>query len=355
MSIFDLCDTLSTVNLNELRVLVIGDPHFKVSNAQESEEMTTKLCDLASTLNLDMIVCLGDILDRHETIHVAPLMRATYFLKRLSEIAPLYMMIGNHDRPNNSNFLTNEHPFNALKHWPQTTVVDIVVDTKIKGYRLVFVPYVAPGRFMDALNTIQDPLTNTTAIFAHQEFYGAKMGAIVSQVGDPWPLNNPLCISGHIHDFDELQSNLFYVGTPMQHAFGDGSHKTVSLFTFTGKHFEHQRLDLKLTKRIIVYLEPSQVPTYTPPDNTLVKLVISGTAAELKVIVKLPQIKELTKRGIKISYKQVDHSNSTSEVKVNAGKQMRYLERLYHEISSDAKQVKWYEQLFGKFTTTGIL
>ena len=87
-------------------VLAIGDPHFKVGNVAESEQMTDNLIKLALNIKPTFIVDLGDTLHRHETIHVSPLMRAENMLKQLSEIAPTYLLIGNHDRPNNSNFLT---------------------------------------------------------------------------------------------------------------------------------------------------------------------------------------------------------------------------------------------------------
>ena len=90
-----------------ITVLTIGDPHFKVGNVPESKEMTKKLISLAKNIKPTFIVCLGDILHRHETIHVSPLMRAEEMVRLLSEIAPIFVVIGNHDRPNNSNFLTD--------------------------------------------------------------------------------------------------------------------------------------------------------------------------------------------------------------------------------------------------------
>lgn len=346
-----------------LKVFCIGDPHFKVSNAKETDEMCEKIYEKIKEINPDIIVCLGDILDRHETIHVSPLTRATQFLKTLSELAPLYAIIGNHDRPNNSNFLTTEHPFNALKQWSNTVVVDRVVRTTINGHLLVFVPYVYPGRFVEALLTIDDNpnwYKEATAIFAHQEFYGAKMGVVNSIIGDVWPLENPLVISGHIHDYDELQSNLIYVGTPISHAWGDKGDNTVSVFNFypngPGRvlraHFNTTRVDLNLIRRIIVRIRPDQVSTYEPPSNKLVKLMVVGTSAEIKAIMKLSKLKELQKRGVKVCYKQIDNVTvkENSSTPNEQPRQVRYLTRLAETIASDPELVSWYEKLFGKCT-----
>ncbi len=328
-----------------ISVLVIGDPHFKVGNVQESEEMVKKLIELAKEKKPTFIVCLGDILHRHETIHVSPLMRAEEMIRLLSEIAPTFLIVGNHDRPNNSNYLTNEHPFNAMKKWNNTYIVDKVVDSTIKNKRFLFVPYVPPGKFMDALNTIKNPLKETTAIFAHQEFYGAKMGAIISQSGDKWSLDNPPVISGHIHDYDKPQSNIIYVGTPFQHSFGDSAKKTISIFNFgdiDGEILE-DRNDLGLTKRIIVYLTPEEIHTYEPPVNKLVKLVIRGDEASIKAVSKMEKISELKKRGIKIAFKSIDNKLTESKGPVL---RMRYKDRLYTEIRKDKNQLVWFDKLF---------
>ena len=98
-----------------MKVLTIGDPHFKVDNIVESDEMVNKLEKLVKHLQPNFVVVLGDILHRHEKIHVSPLMRAGNLIKMLSDICPTYLLIGNHDRPNNSTYMTNEHPFNPLK------------------------------------------------------------------------------------------------------------------------------------------------------------------------------------------------------------------------------------------------
>jgi len=84
----------------------------------------------------------------------------------------------------------------------------------------------------EALQTIENPYNDVTCYFAHQEIIGAKMGAIVSKEGDVWPAENSLMISGHIHDYDMLQPNMIYTGTPLMHGVGDKDDKTVSMFTF---------------------------------------------------------------------------------------------------------------------------
>lgn len=336
-------------------ILTIGDPHFKTNNIPESEEMTLKLVELAKQVKPSLIVDLGDTLHRHETIHVSPLMRAEVMLRQLSEVASTVLIIGNHDRPNNSNFQTDEHPFNALKQWSNMKVVDKATSITVNGQTFLCAPYVPPGRFMEALNTIDPTNTNilqdVTCIFAHQEFKGAKMGAIVSHEGDVWPTDQPLVVSGHIHDYDKLQDNLIYTGTPMQHAFGDRSDKTVSIFRFySDKTWTEERVDLGLVKREIVYLSPAQVHTFDINAdiyiNKLIKLIVKGTDAEIKAIIKLDKIKELKKNGTKIAYKTVSADEDNINKPDLQTLKMHYLARLHHEIRYDPNLTKWYRKLF---------
>lgn len=347
-----------TIIDDKFKVICIGDPHFKIGNQIDTDEMEEKIIQAISDLKPNLIVCLGDILDRHELINVFPLSRATNFLHNLSKLTQLVILIGNHDRPNNSDFLSENHPFNALKLWPNTTVVDKTVVLEIHGHNFVFVPYVSPGKFNDALKTHpllinQDFLNenksetveeqmNITAIFAHQEFKGAKMGAIISEIGDIHKLSSPLVISGHIHDFDELQPNLFYTGTPLQHAYGDSDDKTISLFSFDKKdykHFEHRRISLGLKKKKIVYLTPAQIESYVPSTKHNVKIVIKGTQEELTNIGKIRNFKELTKMGIKISTKVVESTDVSSGEEFEVGsKRMKYFERLKLEIDNSVNR-----------------
>ena len=84
--------------MNPITVLVIGDPHFKISNVCDTDLMVESIIRIATERHPDIIVVLGDILDRHENIHVSPLTRSIKFLTSLMTIAPTYALIGNHDQ-----------------------------------------------------------------------------------------------------------------------------------------------------------------------------------------------------------------------------------------------------------------
>ena len=109
-------------------------------------------------------------------------------------------------------------------------------------------------RFEEALNTLQESWKTADAIFCHQEFYGVQMGAIKSLDGDKWLLDYPYVFSGHIHDRQQLQPNLYYVGSCLQHAFGESSKKTVALLNFEKESINILEIPTNLPRKKIVYV-----------------------------------------------------------------------------------------------------
>ena len=203
-----------------LSILVIGDPHFRARWIKTVDEFIRQTLATIEARKPDVVVVLGDILHDHEQTRESCQTRAINWFREISKHSYLIVLIGNHDRPNNSVFLTHEHFFNGLQDHSQILIVDdkahateITKDGHV--FRLVSVPYVAPHRFGEALETLKFSIEEKRPdiIFAHQEFKGSKMGAIVSEVGYDWPKDAPLMVSGHIHEYHMPQKNMIYVGT----------------------------------------------------------------------------------------------------------------------------------------------
>ena len=373
----------------DFKILIIGDPHFKADNAIDTGLMTLKIVEAALSETPDFIVVLGDVLHTHDLLRLDPVCRAINFLQRLRDISPhLYILIGNHDRPNNACYLTSEHPFTALKDWLNTTVVDQVITRthtirstgKIASF--TFVPYVPVGRFEEALLTVglsTDPAKNTapihlkemSGVFAHQEFKGAKMGAIISEAGDLWPMGAPLCVSGHIHDYDELLYNLVYPGTPIQHGYADKPDKTISVLYFKvsttpnsdvstpnldPQHTRlslsrHQRITLGVPSKIHIRLSPEQLATYTPPIGAHVKITVEGDPQVIRSVLLLEHVKNLTRsHGIKIMiYNTVRSINIANlETSFKGRNSIPFRDRLSKAVSQEDLQVqKHFSRLFG--------
>jgi DNA repair exonuclease SbcCD nuclease subunit len=305
-----------------LNILCIGDIHIQTNNTQDIKIFTDKLYEYIR-LNIDkidIIVLMGDILHTHERLHTIPFNIATSLFEELSKFKPLYVLVGNHDYINNSQFLTNNHWMNCFKRKNNIFIVDSVFLCNHNNLNIIMCPYVPDGRFIEALNTannLNNNWKNADCILAHQLFDGVKMGAIVTENVEKWDDNYPLLISGHIHDKQQIQDNLYYTGSSMQHAFGESHDKTICLVKIdTSVNIEE--IDLNLPKKQILYydienIDPSinienekeihKLLNILDTPNTHYKITISGNFEQFKIFKKNQLFLKLQKNGTKVIFK----------------------------------------------------
>jgi DNA repair exonuclease SbcCD nuclease subunit len=286
-----------------LKVIVIGDQHFKIDNVEEIDIFIEKITILITENKPDFIVLLGDLLDTHERIHAVPLNRAYKFIDNMRKISKTYILVGNHDMSDNQQFMSENHWLNALKEWNNVVIVDKIFYEIIDDMKFIFCPYVYVGRFEEALNLLDTDWKDTKCIFAHQEFYGCKMGAFNSIDGDKWELNYPQVISGHIHLNQKPQDNIYYPGSSLSVAFGESATNIVSEITFSEDIIINE-IDLNMPKKKIIYIDSEKADDIIIPDSDdKIKLSISGEYEDFKSFKKTQKYKELTKKGVKVVFK----------------------------------------------------
>lgn len=287
-----------------VKILFIGDPHIQVSNLPEVEIFMERMINLATERDPDLIIIAGDLLHTHERLHTLALNKAYEMVNDMRLIAKTYVLVGNHDYIQNQQFLTSNHWMTALKEWENTVIVDEVVSETIRGEKFVFVPYVPPGRFEEALNTFGGEWRDASCIFAHQEFAGCKMGAIVSVEGDKWPLTNPQVISGHIHSKQTPQPNIYYSGSAMQHAFGESEKNIIACLTFDNGSYSNEEVDLGIPRKRIVYMDVESMEDYSVPDTKdKIKVTLTGSYEQFKALKRTKKYKDLIKGGTKVVFK----------------------------------------------------
>lgn len=293
-----------------MNILLIGDPHFKINNTLESERFVKETLQYVDKQkdNIAFIVVLGDVLHTHEKVHLQPLCHAVNFIKALAELKYTFVLIGNHDRINNKVFLTEEHALLGLKNQNNITIVD-----KVKKFRqFLFVPYVEPGRFQEALDTIECDMGEIKAIFAHQEFYGAKLKNITSEIGDKWPEQNPPIFSGHIHCYQQVQDNIIYIGTPYQIHFGESEDKALALLKIDKNGFAIERIHLNFIKKKTLVLKADDLKNLQLEQGHHYRLIIEDDINYIKNILKLDEIKEKIKHcqlNFKLSENKVERKD----------------------------------------------
>lgn len=312
-----------------VRFMTLGDPHFKHNEfyLQRVVEMGEHFIELCRRVKPDFIVNLGDTLHDHRRLDMVAQVKAVQFMRKLKEIAPLYVLIGNHDRINNSEFFTNITPFEAMKDWNNTVIVDDCIHKEnIKGELFYFCPYLPPGKLKEGFDMFDLDPNDYVCGFSHQEFKGAKMGAIVSEAGDEWEWERPM-IAGHVHNQHRPSPYINYVGTPLGHSHGDNGRKTVSLFTTSregiedkeshlwcksGEYFVYEeRFDLPVPKLKTVYMDASkflEIKFEDGVDPRYFRIIVTGKDADVKIAKKSDTYKELENLGCKIHFPISDSS-----------------------------------------------
>ena len=91
----------------KVKVFVIGDLHFRKNFLTEGREFSIRCTNAIKKYAPDFIVILGDTLHTNDKTTQKPFGMAYYFIEAVSEIAPVYLLIGNHDYSSPKQFLTD--------------------------------------------------------------------------------------------------------------------------------------------------------------------------------------------------------------------------------------------------------
>ena len=311
-------------------ILAIGDQHFTTKNMKNIETFIEAIQNIANERKPDAIVLLGDLLHTHENIHQAPLNKACEFIKKMRDIALTFVLVGNHDYLNNSQFLSDHHWLNCLKEWENVVIVDKITYHKTEDDTLLaFSPYVEPDRFVEALNTCTDyDWKDASLIFCHQEFFGCNMNDEKISDRGKWDLNYPQVISGHIHTKQHVQRNIYYPGSSMETEWKDTnkiasgtSYNSIAFITLdkeSEKGHLIEEIEIHLHRKIKIHLDISEFESFVIPevrDDTL-KILITGIPyEEFNTLKNSAKFKELIKNDI-----NVDFGFNKKEIKVNNAK-----------------------------------
>jgi len=331
-----------------ISVLNIGDPHFRTENLNDIPVYIARIEYLVKLEKPTFVVILGDLLHCHERVHTTVLNKAYTFIHKIRKLAPLYVLVGNHDYINNSQFLTTHHWMNAMKEWSNVTIVDTGMVSTTPYGKFIFCPYVFPGKFETALNIIDTEWKSARTIFCHQEFYGCRMGAIESVEGDKWDPCSPFIISGHIHDKQRIQTNIFYTGSSIQHAFGESQDKTITMCHFD-ENIHLESIDLNLPRKKILYMNMEEVVKFEPVESEhKLRITLSGTYDEFKVFKKSKKYKSLVENNIKVVYrhKTLPGDELATDVAVNNDFYNILLTLVKEEQNSDMMNI--YNEIFSE-------
>ena len=279
-----------------MKLLAVGDLHVKHDNFEDIDIVFNDLKKIYTEEKFEAIVLLGDILHHHEKVFTQSLNKALDFIKKCSELGFTYILVGNHDMISNSQFLTDCHWMNVLKTCPNIKVVDTVIEVD----NIILCPFVAPGRFLEALDTLGiNKWRDKKVIFAHQEFLGCQMGAIKSIDGDMWCEEYPMVISGHIHDTQSV-GKVFYPGAPLQHGFGDSNKRIICSINSSDENMSIVEHPIKVPKKHIIKTDIKNIGNVKDSKGLdKIKIKLDATQEEFKIFKDTNEYKELISKGVK--------------------------------------------------------
>lgn len=337
---------ISSEGRTSLNILMVGDIHVEISTIQEHRIALRKLREYLEVCGstVDIIVSAGDILHEHGKLHATCLNVAIEYAKLFIEFAPTYFIVGNHDMVNQSAFLSSQHWMECLKEWP-LIIVDNVLIENIKGYKIVFCPYVPEGRFIEALNTRKGDWEDAKAILSHVTIRGANMGSLIAKDADTWDPSFPMLISGHIHLRQWLNKNMYYTGSLMQVACDETPEKSLAYIS-VGDSVSIKEINLDLPKKIILREDIENIDDFVIPLEPNIKytLYISGEYESFNAFRKSSKYKELIKHpqlGKRIRFKPTssqrkDRNNEITQLRKT--KQKKFHELLIETIQKDDDQ-----------------
>lgn len=365
-------------DMGRLKILAVGDPHFKANNKRSTDIFHKDILDKVAKAKPDLVVILGDTLHEFEQVLTPVQSRAIRFIRDVCSMVRVILLIGNHDLCNNQVCFSEDHGFLALKQWRNCTVVDHPIRETVKGFKLLFTPFIPTGMFKEKLADYLTP--DLHCIFSHQEYRGANMHSandgkdiLLSEEGDSWPKDSTFTVSGHIHKYHRPQENIVYAGTAYPIGFGEEGMKSVSLlrlypgnmgskikdtesnlsFVYRTKDvvITHRRLKTEFLAKKTLFVTCNDKSTYENLDlleTAEYKMKITGTPAEIKAFLKQKCVKEWKKRGVMITKNVIMREGERS-----AGPEAitdSFEKVLYKKINGDPILEKKYEHYFGKLS-----
>lgn len=321
-----------------MKFLFIGDVHIKTDNSEEIDILMREIDRVCSEEKYDHIIVGGDVMHYHERLFTQCLNKSLYFLNKLAKIAYTYVLVGNHDYVNNSEFLTENHWMNSLKTVDNLKIVDNVLEFD----DFILCPYVYAGRFIEALETVTKNWSTKKLIFAHQEFKGCKMGAIVSTEGDEWKEDYPYIISGHIHDNQKVGNNIYYPGTPLQHSFGDSDTRVLCDISLEKekKTIDIKNIHLNVPKKYIIKTNLKDIKLdlkNIKEKNNRVKIKLDITNEEFKLFKDTKDYKELVDSGVKIQLNKKKENKNKIEYNEDS---LNFTSLLENMVDADEEMVR---------------
>jgi DNA repair exonuclease SbcCD nuclease subunit len=209
-----------------MKMLWVGDVHATVRELEDVQALLDYIEKVAREHKPDLIFFAGDLYDNFSLVNTAVMEFWKAAFKRLTAIARVVALKGNHDMSNDS--ASTSHALMA--HDTEIRVIDSPVQDIKNG--ILYMPFVRnPEEFTKCVQA--HDLEASKLVFCHQDFSGAKYeNGFYSKEGvDPRLIADRVVVSGHIHMPYEF-GNVWYPGAPRWRTLSDASVQDRFIYLF---------------------------------------------------------------------------------------------------------------------------
>lgn len=261
-----------------MRLLALADHHFREGpRFVECCRIHDWIAELVERERPDVVVSAGDIYDRCNSPNT-PTERAAVadWLQRVSEVAPVVIVRGNHDFP-------GELPLRARRRSRHSVIVEEGAAVhRIGGLAIACVAWPQRQRLAAAIGEGGEALNQTghellchvllglaaqledhpgpTVLAGHLQCDGAKTstgqeligGAITVGLTDLDLVGAHFNVLGHIHLPQQLNLVTCYPGSPYHHTFGEPETKSVVLAEVTVDGCEWRTIETPATPMVLI-------------------------------------------------------------------------------------------------------
>jgi len=191
---------------------------------QDCLDVIRNLKGPAEQVGAECLFFLGDLFNSRTTISIDVYYLVFQEIEKLAKNIKAYLLVGNHDQFLRKGDIYSTYPFSSI-----CQVISEPTVLNLDGSKFVCLPYQEEQDFRFIETHEGDYL------FAHLGLNGAKVGPTEYKMKtalnpeDLKPDRFKWIVLGHYHKFQRLGDNIVYVGSMLQHSFGERGEEKFAL------------------------------------------------------------------------------------------------------------------------------
>lgn len=271
------------------------DWHIKDDNTEELIDLVRQKCELAKSLDVKYVFCLGDVFNSRKSQSLLVLNTFGKILDIVKECGlTLYSICGNHDR---TDYSSNESFLDQFKYHPSLKLVRNYGNVDLNDNICIhLLPFRSEEIWLNIFNKIEFDSSKRNILCSHMSVNGSINNDGSKQENN---LKTSLfkdfhsVLLGHFHNKHKVGKNIYHIPSIQQNNFGETNEKGFTVLYSDGSHELHKS-DFKeyIKVKIDVNKESKQsinkkLEQYSKEsENNYVRFVLEGSEDKIKSINK---------------------------------------------------------------------